>query len=337
MKFELTKLTRDVDNQELINDLKRVALKLASDSLTREEYKQNGRFGISTLDRRLGTWSDILKNAGLKNGDSRSRAIFNDAELINDLVSVAQSLKTDSISRDEYKLNGGKYSTSIFEERFGSWVKAKERAGLKRKPHPRVSDEEYFINLQNVWIKLGRQPLFREMSSSLSKYSGNAYQTRFGSWYKALELFIQFIEQHDSSFASVGVDLDKAHNPSIPTSARESLTNPGKIKVTGHQKSTNELNNATPEEPAKVRTEKTTQQKIAKDTHKTKRNINGRLQVKVLIRDGNRCKLCGVTVTGDDIHFDHIIPWSKGGETTFENIQVLCAKHNLAKGDYHPT
>jgi hypothetical protein len=67
---------------------------------------------------------------------------------------------------------------------------------------------------------------------------------------------------------------------------------------------------------------------------KTKRSISDRLKVKVLIRDGNKCKLCGITVIGENIHFDHIKPWSKGGETIFENIQVLCAKHNLAKGNY---
>ena len=71
----------------------------------------------------------------------------------------------------------------------------------------------------------------------------------------------------------------------------------------------------------------------AEPTHKTTRQISERLKVRVLIRDGNMCKLCGVTVTGDNIHFDHIKPWSKGGETVLENIQVLCAKHNLAKGN----
>jgi hypothetical protein len=51
------------------------------------------------------------------------------------------------------------------------------------------------------------------------------------------------------------------------------------------------------------------------------------------MRDGNKCKLCGKILTGDEIHFDHIVSWSKGGETTLENLQVLCAKHNLAKGN----
>ena len=51
------------------------------------------------------------------------------------------------------------------------------------------------------------------------------------------------------------------------------------------------------------------------------------------MRDGNKCRLCGITVTGENIHFDHIKPWSKGGETVLENLQVLCNVHNLAKGN----
>jgi len=67
--------------------------------------------------------------------------------------------------------------------------------------------------------------------------------------------------------------------------------------------------------------------------HKTKRFPSERLKVQVLMRDGNKCRLCGVILTGDNIHFDHILAWSKGGETTLANIQVLCKTHNLAKGN----
>ena len=67
--------------------------------------------------------------------------------------------------------------------------------------------------------------------------------------------------------------------------------------------------------------------------HKTKRTPSERLKVQVLMRDGNKCRLCGITITGNEIHFDHIFPWSKGGETTLENLQILCKPHNLAKGN----
>ncbi len=53
------------------------------------------------------------------------------------------------------------------------------------------------------------------------------------------------------------------------------------------------------------------------------------------MRDGNKCRICGVECSGGlhNIHFDHIIPWSKGGETVLENLQVLCSSCNEAKGN----
>lgn len=48
-------------------------------------------------------------------------------------------------------------------------------------------------------------------------------------------------------------------------------------------------------------------------------------------RDKGCCIKCG---SPNNIHFDHIIPYSKGGSSLVsENIQLLCARHNLAKKD----
>ena len=53
------------------------------------------------------------------------------------------------------------------------------------------------------------------------------------------------------------------------------------------------------------------------------------VKLEVWKRDGGRCVKCGAT---EDLHFDHIIPWSKGGSSnTPENIQLLCGKHNIQK------
>lgn len=69
--------------------------------------------------------------------------------------------------------------------------------------------------------------------------------------------------------------------------------------------------------------------------HKTKREPSDRLEVQVLMRDGNKCRICGAKCDGGihKLHFDHIIPWAKGGETTLDNIQVLCSVCNAALGD----
>jgi hypothetical protein len=48
-------------------------------------------------------------------------------------------------------------------------------------------------------------------------------------------------------------------------------------------------------------------------------------------RDGGRCVQCG---SNDNLHFDHVIPFSRGGSSLREeNIQLLCARHNLEKHD----
>lgn len=49
-------------------------------------------------------------------------------------------------------------------------------------------------------------------------------------------------------------------------------------------------------------------------------------------RDGGKCVICGAT---DELHFDHDLPWSKGGTSiTAENVQLLCVRHNLQKHDH---
>ena len=49
---------------------------------------------------------------------------------------------------------------------------------------------------------------------------------------------------------------------------------------------------------------------------------------KVWNRDGGMCVKCG---SNENLEFDHIIPFSKGGATTYRNMQLLCKKCNLEK------
>lgn len=81
-------------------------------------------------------------------------------------------------------------------------------------------------------------------------------------------------------------------------------------------------------------------QKKTSNTIKTvksgSRKISDKLRYQVLKRDGFMCCACGASPAKDpsvELHIDHIIPWSKGGETTIDNLQTLCSRCNLGKSD----
>jgi hypothetical protein len=61
------------------------------------------------------------------------------------------------------------------------------------------------------------------------------------------------------------------------------------------------------------------------------RVIPTQVKLEVWKRDKGRCVKCGCA---DNLHFDHIIPYSLGGSSKdARNIQILCARHNLEKKD----
>jgi hypothetical protein len=61
------------------------------------------------------------------------------------------------------------------------------------------------------------------------------------------------------------------------------------------------------------------------------RLISSEVKKEVWKRDGGKCVICEST---KNLHFDHDLPFSKGGTSlTSKNISLLCAKCNLAKSD----
>lgn len=69
---------------------------------------------------------------------------------------------------------------------------------------------------------------------------------------------------------------------------------------------------------------------------KTARDPSLRLRFKVFLRDRFACCACGQspsTSPGTELHVDHIVPWSKGGETVFDILRTMCALCNIGRSN----
>ena len=68
-----------------------------------------------------------------------------------------------------------------------------------------------------------------------------------------------------------------------------------------------------------------------KEVRKHSRTIPRDIMLKVVRRDGQICQECNRTVKDNEVEFDHIIPYAKGGRSTAENLRVVHKTCNRKK------
>jgi 5-methylcytosine-specific restriction endonuclease McrA len=54
----------------------------------------------------------------------------------------------------------------------------------------------------------------------------------------------------------------------------------------------------------------------------------------ILLRDRNTCQYCGLVLASGDLTLDHVIPRSRGGSSTWENLVACCHPCNRRKGNH---
>jgi hypothetical protein len=74
---------------------------------------------------------------------------------------------------------------------------------------------------------------------------------------------------------------------------------------------------------------KVSKRMVLRPGQRDSRSIPQHIRNEVWQRCGGKCVDCGAT---EYLEFDHIIPHSRGGATSLDNLQVLCRRCNLAKG-----
>ena len=212
-----------------------------------------------------------------------------------------------------------------------------------KKVNRNITNEELLADVKNIASIYGFTTMSQDAYVQYGKFHPSTLLRRFGSWFKVLELCdlkpsrSRINIPNEDLFANLEhIWLTLGRQPKY-----SEIQKPLSLFSVGtYEQRFGSWYNAldafvlyTSDEETDIKPNA----RINKDgiKHTTKREPSARMKVQVLMRDGNRCRLCGVECNDGlhNIHFDHIIPWSKGGETTLENLQVLCNDCNLAKGN----
>lgn len=121
-QFNIRLRRRDISDQEILDDLKRVAQVRGAESLTRILYEEYGEFGPTTIIRRFGSWNSAVVKAGLRRS---SRQDISNEELFENLAAVWTRLGKQPYGRQmSDRSTGSVFSTASYEKRFGSWNNA---------------------------------------------------------------------------------------------------------------------------------------------------------------------------------------------------------------------
>lgn len=68
------------------------------------------------------------------------------------------------------------------------------------------------------------------------------------------------------------------------------------------------------------------------DMRRITRNIPRDVALRVARRDNYNCQICGRNLRDNEIEYHHKIPFSKGGATSEENLEVVCSDCNKTSG-----
>lgn len=213
--------------------------------------------------------------------------------------------------------------------------------------HLGVTDEELLADIIRVAKALKKQSItIHDYDNDGGKYNSSTITRRFGTWNSALDQAglprnQTFWTKNDLFYNLEKVWITKGKQPSRRDMDDKALS---KISSGAYLRTFGKWSIALKEFIDYIIIDDVQMITPIKDEnnnkHKTGRDINLRMCFLVMKRNNFKCCMCGrspATTIGLELHIDHIVPWSKGGETVIDNLQTLCSDCNLGKSNLSET
>jgi hypothetical protein len=192
---------------EVIAELQDLTDKLGR-TPTAQDVKQQGAYGISTYERKFGSWNDALEKADCEiNRQAVSDLRIPQSELIDKLQNLADEL--GQTPRRQDMIQQGPHGATVYQDKFGSWNNALEKAGLEVRRQTNISNSDLLDELTRLADKLGQTPTKQHMHQQ-GCYGIKTYERRFNSWNDTLkEAGLEINKYHDISKSDL---LDELQN-----------------------------------------------------------------------------------------------------------------------------
>jgi hypothetical protein len=205
-----------------------------------------------------------------------------------------------------------------------------------------IPEDELIKDLVKVASQLSKSSLTTREYIGLGQFSLDVYVRNFGSWLSALEKaglsknFNRNISD-DELFENLSrVWVESGKQPSFHT-LKQSNSKYSSATYVYRFKTWNQALTAFAAWASDGASMQPYVVEPAANFSRAPRAISWRLRARVLMRDGATCQMCGASPqSGAKLHVDHLIPWSRGGQTTLENLRILCVQCNIGKGDVMP-
>ena len=204
--------------------------------------------------------------------------------------------------------------------------------------YKKLTDQEILDDVKRVLNELGTESIKSREYFTYGKYGKKAIENHFGSWnglLKKLNLTINreniHLTKEDIFKIIEELWIQKQKQPTI--NEFESTHHTIKIIKSNFGTWMNCLHEFVEYENKINKSFFLTKNAIK---HKTSPTPSLSLRYQVLNRDKFKCVKCGRSPANDpsiELHIDHIVPYSKGGETILDNLQTLCQHCNLGKGN----
>lgn len=295
MEFKLNDYHRNVSNEELIADLVATAALLKKSTLTSEEYNTYGKYAHTTVSRRFGSWSSALKKAGLNSHQTLNNWCNSLDEFVDDVKNIAQKLDQPSLSTGEYKKHGN-YNYLYPPKHHGiGWAEVLKLANLEQTKFRLGHKKE--ITDEELFSDIERVWIQLGRQPTITDVKKGYFkfsQNTFCRRFGGWRNALAAFIDYINSEETVIEDVNNTKDKTEEVAVENSIL------------------------------------------HKTNREPSRGMRFRILQRDHFRCYYCGRSPQTDpsvELVLDHIYPWSKGGETTDENLRTSCKECNLGKSD----